>query len=117
MRELRFISVQPANLYYAWQVEVMLHNFLEMGVKPEQIDILCYKENGIVPRQWLNLYSVFGQQGVSFYFYNDERTLDSTLPARGLTFLSNTLLYSRSCPGRLFFITIATLFCQRDLTG
>lgn len=74
MRELRFISVQPANLYYAWQVEVMLHNFIEMGVKPNQIDILCYKENGIIPRQWINLYSFFGQQGVNFYFYNDDKS-------------------------------------------
>lgn len=29
------ICAQPASLYYAWQVEVMLHNFMELGIHEE----------------------------------------------------------------------------------
>ena len=41
LRQLRFVSAQPATKYYAWQVEVMLNNFIEMGVNPNQIDVVC----------------------------------------------------------------------------
>jgi len=37
---IRYVSAQPATLYYAWQVEVMLNNFMEMGVNPNQVDIV-----------------------------------------------------------------------------
>ena len=49
MRNLKFICCQPATLYYARQVEVLINNFLEMGVKPEQIDIICHRE-GAIPK-------------------------------------------------------------------
>ena len=37
---LRYICVQPRILYYVWQVEVMINNFLKNGVNPNNIDIL-----------------------------------------------------------------------------
>lgn len=40
MKNLRYICVQPRILYYAWQVEVMLNNFIEQGINPNNIDIL-----------------------------------------------------------------------------
>ena len=48
MKNLRFICAQPGILYYAWQVEVMLNNFIEMGVNPNNIDIVCTKQNNEV---------------------------------------------------------------------
>lgn len=68
MRNLKFICCQPATLYYAWQVEVLINNFLEMGVKPEQIDIICHRE-GAIPKEWLKLMSY----PVTFHFYEDTR--------------------------------------------
>lgn len=69
MKELRFICCQPASLYYAWQTEVMINNFLEMGIKPSQIDIVCNKVGGIIPKCWKGLMSY----PVTFHFYNDTR--------------------------------------------
>jgi hypothetical protein len=69
-RELRFVSAQPANLYYAWQVEVMLNNFVEMGVNLNHIDIVCWKENGIIPTEWTKLAENYAAR---FFFYNDTR--------------------------------------------
>ena len=40
MKQLKYICVQPRLLYYAWQVEVMLNNFLEHEIKPKNIYIL-----------------------------------------------------------------------------
>jgi hypothetical protein len=37
---MRYISVQPRLLYYAWQVEVMINSFIKSGVDPSKIDIL-----------------------------------------------------------------------------
>ena len=71
MRNLRFICCQPASLYYAWQVEVLINNFLEMGIKPSQIDIVCNKVGGIIPNCWKGLMSY----PVTFHFYNDTREL------------------------------------------
>ena len=71
MKNLRFICCQPASLYYAWQVEVLINNFLEMGIQPSQIDIVCNKENGIIPNCWKGLMSY----PVTFHFYNDTREL------------------------------------------
>lgn len=72
MKNLRFICAQPAISYYTWQVEVMINNFIEMGINPNNIDIVCWKENGIIPEAWVKLASHYNY--VRFSFYNDTRT-------------------------------------------
>jgi len=70
MKNLRFICAQPANLYYTWQVEVMLNNFIEMGVNPNNIDIVCWKEKGVIPEEWSKLANGYAAR---FFFYDDTR--------------------------------------------
>lgn len=70
MKKLRFICAQPATLYYAWQVEVMINNFMEMGVNPNNLDVVCWKQNGVIPQDWLNLANNYP---VRFFFYDDTR--------------------------------------------
>ena len=67
---IRFLSAQPATLYYAWQVEVMLNNFLEMGINLNWVDIVCAKENGIIPQEWSKLANNYPAR---FFFYDDTR--------------------------------------------
>ena len=64
------MCAQPATLYYAWQVEVMLNNFIEMGVNPNFIDIVCWKQNGVIPEEWSKLASGYPAR---FFFYDDTR--------------------------------------------
>lgn len=71
MKQLRFICAQPANDYYAWQVEVMINNFIDVGINPNFIDIVCIIENGIVPEKWSKLANYYNY--VRFFFYNDTR--------------------------------------------
>jgi len=70
MRNLRFISAQPATDYYVWQVEVMLNNFIEMGINPNNIDIVCWKQNGVIPENWMKLAKAYPAR---FLFYDDTR--------------------------------------------
>ena len=67
--QLRFICAQPAILYYAWQVEVMLNNFQSIGINLNQVDIVC-KIDGVVPQEWVNLANGYPAR---FFFYNDTR--------------------------------------------
>ena len=39
-RKVVFISAQPDQTYFHWQVEVMLHNFIKVGINPNWIEIL-----------------------------------------------------------------------------
>lgn len=65
---MRFICAQPASLYYAWQVEVMLNNFVEMGINLNQVDIVCCA-NGR-PAEWQALADNYAAR---FFFYPDTR--------------------------------------------
>lgn len=71
MKNLYYISAQPATKYYAWQVEVMINNFLKNGILPEYIHILCAINNNSVPAEWDNLRTHYSSIG--FFFYNDTR--------------------------------------------
>lgn len=71
MKNLRFVCAQPAIPYYTWQVEVMIHNFIEMGVNPNNMDVICYAEDGIIPEQWIKLANKYNY--VRFFFYSDTR--------------------------------------------
>ncbi len=70
IRDLRFVCAQPASLYYAWQVEVMLNNFNAMGVNLNNVDIVCWKQNGIIPDEWSKLAAGYPAR---FFFYDDTR--------------------------------------------
>ena len=69
---LKFICAQPATLYYAWQVEVMISNFLEMGVEPSSINIVCaLDETNTISNPWFKL--IMKYNSVRYYFYPDTR--------------------------------------------
>lgn len=72
MKNLRYISAQPASLYYAWQVEVMINNFIKNGINPNNIDIVCsLSPNESIPDEWEKLRNHYNY--VRFFFYYDTR--------------------------------------------
>ena len=71
MKNLRFICCQPAALYYTWQVEVMINNFIKNGVNGNNMDIVCSIQDGVVPDEWRKLQN--GYPYVRFFFYEDTR--------------------------------------------
>lgn len=67
---LRYICAQPTSLFYAWQVEVVINNFMEMGINPNNIDIVCWKINNVIPVEWVKLTQKYPAR---FFFYDDTR--------------------------------------------
>lgn len=39
-KKMTFLSVQPDVPYFHWQVEVMIHNFLKVGINPNWIEVI-----------------------------------------------------------------------------
>lgn len=68
--KLRFVCAQPATLYYAWQVEVMINNFIKNGINPNYVDIVCWKPDGVISKDWSNLAEKYPAR---FFFYDDTR--------------------------------------------
>lgn len=78
MKELRYICAQPAVKYYTWQVEVMINNFIRMGINPNNMDILLgYKD--VIADDWKLLQSKYSN--VRFFFYSDDRENKSYIPS------------------------------------
>lgn len=70
MKRLYYVCAQPAIMYYAWQIEVMIHNFIKNEISPEYIHIVsAYTED--IPTEWLKLQDKFRE--VKFFFYEDKR--------------------------------------------
>ena len=93
MKKLRFVCAQPATIYYAWQVEVMINNFIEMGVDPKNMDIVCWKQNGVIPIEWSNLVAGYP---ANFFFYDDTRKNKSYISSiRPNLLKQHWLLYSQ----------------------
>lgn len=79
MKNLRYICCQPATQYYTWQIEVMINNFIKMGVNPQLMDIVCGIENDIIPDDWIKLKNHYSS--VRFFFYNDTRETKNYAPS------------------------------------
>ena len=69
-KKLRYICAQPAITYYIWQVEVMLNNFMQMGINLNNIDIVCWQQNDELPEEWSKLSNNYEAR---FFFYRDTR--------------------------------------------
>jgi hypothetical protein len=68
---VRFLSAQPANAYYSWQVEVMLNSFLEQGVNLNHVDVVCSVDSlHKIPEDWTRLAEGYAAR---FFFYEDKR--------------------------------------------
>ena len=77
MRSLKYICAQPASLYYAWQVEVMINNFMANGIDLKDVDIVCGISEQI-GSDWLALQNGYN---ANFYFYEDTREDKSYQPS------------------------------------
>lgn len=64
--KMTFISAQPDNHYFHWQVEVMIHNFMKVGINPNWIEVLfAYDEE--VSKEGRDLANKYPY--VRFFFY------------------------------------------------
>lgn len=67
---MKYICAQPATLYYAWQIDVMLFSFRAVGVNLSDVHIVCAIHNEIHP-MYEKLKAKYPE--VLFSFYEDTR--------------------------------------------
>jgi hypothetical protein len=68
---MKYICVQPASLYYAWQIEVMLYSFIKNKVQPQDIHIILAVQGNYKDDYFEQLQFRYPQ--VNFKFYQDDR--------------------------------------------
>lgn len=75
---MKYICAQPATIYFAWQIDVMLHSFITVGVNPHEIDVICSNTDGIHEHfnELMRKYP-----GVRFVFYEDSREYRGYIPS------------------------------------
>lgn len=85
MKNLRYICVQPRLVYYAWQVEIVINNFLKHGINPNKLEILVAtnpNDATSTPENidmWRKLADTYNY--VRFFFYDDTRENKSYIPS------------------------------------
>lgn len=78
LKDLVFVSAQPDVPYFHWQTKIYTYNFIQMGIKPEQIHILFAMVNGDTPsQQSLDL----KKMGVNVHHFSDTRTDKTYIPS------------------------------------
>lgn len=67
---MKYICAQPATLYYAWQIDVMLYSFRTVGIKLDDVHVVCAIHGEIN-----DYFDVLMKKypGVIFSFYEDTR--------------------------------------------
>jgi hypothetical protein len=75
---LKFVSAQPDVPYFHWQTEVYIENFINKGIKPEQIHVVFGLWNTDIPNDRPKKLS---EKGVNVHFYKDERTSKNYIPS------------------------------------
>lgn len=67
-----FLSAQPDEVYFLWQLELQILNFSRCGIRPEQIHILiAYNPRKGLSREFADL--VQHNRSATFFAYPDER--------------------------------------------
>ena len=85
MKNLRYICAQPRLVYYAWQIEVMINNFIKNGISGNDIEILVvYNPNDATSdpdtvAMWDRLINKYNF--VRFFLYQDTRTDMNYVPS------------------------------------
>jgi len=85
MKNLRYICVQPRLVYYAWQVEIVINNFLKHGINPNKLEILVATNPNDATsspeniEMWRTLAETYNY--VRFFFYDDTRENKSYIPS------------------------------------
>lgn len=74
-----YVSVQPDITYFHWQVELYLFNFLQVGIKPEDIYVVFLYNGSMPSERGLELQKK--NPSVNFFFTKDDRSDKSYVPS------------------------------------
>lgn len=69
MKDLVFITVQPSDTYYTWQVNMWLESAREFGYSDKAQVLIYNPDNRILDKEWENLFSRYTES--KFFIYDD----------------------------------------------
>lgn len=101
MNNIIFVSAQPDVPYFHWQSKIYIHNFIENGIKPENIHVIFGLVNG--NRTPSDEGKKLSDTGVNVHFYVDDREKKSYIPSIK-PFLIHKWLKEDESRGKLFFL-------------
>jgi len=110
MEDILFVTAQPDVPYFIWQTKIYIHNFIEKGIKPNQIHVVY----GIVNRdrkpseESLKLKEL----GVNIHHFNDDRSKKNYIPSVK-PYLISKWIESNPDYGKLFFLHDADIIFRR----
>lgn len=99
--KLRYVCCQPAIPYYTWQCEVLINNFIKMGVDTDCINIVCSIDNDVIPEDWQKLKEKYP---VNFFFYNDNRVDKFYIPSVYFNLMKQHLLAHPELQNEVLFL-------------
>jgi len=77
MKNLRYICVQPRIIYYAWQLEVVINNFIKNGIDISKLELLMAinPKDQTFSEENIKLFNKLTEKYsfVKFFFYEDTR--------------------------------------------
>jgi len=68
-KELVFVSAQPDDLYFAWQIEIQIHNFRQYNYS-DKMHVVVYYAGQKQRNFWNKLVATYPE--VKFFFYKDQ---------------------------------------------
>ena len=110
MEDLIFVTAQPDVPYFHWQVRVYVHNFIEMGINPNQIHVIFALING---QQELSIEgNNLKELGINIHSYKDERKSKHYIPSIK-PFLIYKWLEENPEYGKVFFLHDADIIFRK----
>lgn len=107
---MKILFSQPANLYYAWQTELLLQNLLELGFCLNDVEVVC---TGRRNKEWNALAHKYAAR---FFFY--ESTANSSYPSIGRpnAIKQHFRFYPELSKETILYIDCDVLFLQSPAT-
>lgn len=101
MEKILFVTAQPDVPYFIWQIKLYVHNFIENGIKPEQIHvILGLVQNKTKPSEQSEKLK---ELGINIHYFFDERDKKHYIPSIK-PYLISKWIKSNPNNGNLFFL-------------
>lgn len=101
MEDILFVTAQPDVPYFIWQTKIYIHNFIEKGIKPNQIHVVygIVNRDRIPSQESLKLKEL----GVNIHHFNDDRSKKNYIPSVK-PYLISKWIESNPDYGKLFFL-------------
>ncbi len=78
MKDLKFVTVQPDDTYFTWQVHLWLESLKEIGHSDKAIVLIYIPTSRLKNNKWEQIIALYPE--AEFHFYQDEGDLDKYLP-------------------------------------